>query len=548
MNKPFSRHVRSLYLIATVVTVILASCAPGAEPTSAPVPAEPTSAPVPAEPTSEPVPAEPTPTPVPAEPTPEPPFTAVIGIPGDVTSMNPIHQATENTVIVTEQMMEPLVILGPEGEYLPWLATSWDIVDPTTWRFSLREGVKFTNGEPFTAEAVKFTLDEVRNPDNQAKFLPLVKDIVDVRVIDEYTVEIVTEAPNPIFLVEVARTFIMPPEHTRQVGHDGFEKEPVGTGAYKFVEWAKGDHVTLDANPEWWNGQPKVDRLVFRIVPEDSARVAALQSGELDVAWNIPFESIPQIEATEGASVLTRTGAIAYIGLDTLHGEPLANKLVRQALNYAVDAESIVKYILQGRGYATPGALWKISPGWDPSLPIMYDPAKAKELLKQAGYPDGFSMQMEYASTNQALLKPKEVAEAIQSQLAEVGVTVELIDMEEGAMFDAYTGKQLHAYFFCWRSNPEAARHVNVLINSKTRGYYYLSPEADKYIDAYMTTMDPVERAEAGKKMNEYLHEDCPWIFLYAQDEAFATSGRVNWNINVAASDMYYGIELAPAQ
>jgi len=166
------------------------------------------------------------------------PSSAVVGIPIDPSSLNPIQQMGEVAVILSQQINEPLVVLGPDAKFKPWLATSWTIVNPTTWRFQLRRGVKFTNGEPLTAQAVKFTMDEVRNPNNKAKFQPLIADVTDVKVIDDYTVEFATKAPNPIFLVQVARLFIMPPQHTQKVDTRGTRGSP----------WAR-------AHTGSWNGR-----------------------------------------------------------------------------------------------------------------------------------------------------------------------------------------------------------------------------------------------------------------------------------------------------
>jgi peptide/nickel transport system substrate-binding protein len=505
-------------------------------------------------PPATPVPTEaPSPTLVPTEalsPTPvsEELFEVVFGVATDISTLNPIHETYTTDLVISEQINEPLVVLGPDGQMKPWLATSWELVDPTTWRFKLREGVEFTNGEPFNAEVIKFVYDELMNPDNAAAGQPYFTSIVEVKVVDDYTVEFVTDGPNPVLLVRLQALYMMPPEYTKEVGHEGFDKHPIGTGAFKFVEWEKGDHVTLEANPDWWSGAPKVDRITFRTIPEASARVASLLSGECDIVEVIPFDSIPQIEEAEGKSIITRLGAITYVGLDTLHGGPLADRRVRQALNYAVDAEGIVEHILSGYGQVVPATLWPISPGWDPDLPVYNDKEKAKQLLAEAGYPDGFEFDFQFASTIQALVQIKEVVEAIQSELAQVGVTANLIEMESGALFDAYAERKLQAYFFPWRSNPEAATHIQTLIHSQTRGYYYQNSEADKLIDAYMSEMDPEKRYEIGKELNAFLHEDCPWIFMYFQQETLGISDRVKWDINTATYHAQYGLQLSPVE
>lgn len=483
-----------------------------------------------------------------AEPDEMEPFEVVMGIAANVGELHPNLTSLTTDWIVLEQVMDPLIVLGPDGTFQPWLATGWDVSeDGLVWTFKLREGVKFHNGEDFNAEAVKFTFEDALSVEGSSQ-TTVINELSSINVIDEYTVETVTARPNPIWLSQIAHIFIMPPEYSKEVGTAGFNEAPVGTGAFVFVEWVKDDHVTVDKNPDWWNGEPKVDRVTFRTIPEASARVASIQAGETDIIEVVPFDSIPQIESQEGLSVLDRGGAITYIGLDTLRGLPTADKRVRQAMNYAVDAEAIANFVLSGKAQAVPGGLWPVSPGWDASLPFYNDKDKARELLADAGYADGFEIEFSIAQV-QGMLQYKEVAQAVQAQLAEVGITANIVELETAAMFDAYAAKEFEMYFFPWRSNPEAARHFNTLLHSTTRGYYYANPEGmDPLIDAFMTEMDPEKRYEAGRVLNEYVHEEAPWIFMYVEQESFGVNtSRISWDINPAAVDMFFGVELSPA-
>ncbi|UCC87002.1 MAG: ABC transporter substrate-binding protein [Anaerolineales bacterium] len=533
-------------LILIMVAVLLAACGQAATPAPAPA----TEAPAPAvEPTAVPVaeeteaPEEP-PTPVPVEE----PFEVVMGIAANTGQLHPNLTSLTTDWIVLEQIMDPLIILGPDGTFQPWLATGWEVSgDGLTWTFKLREGVTFHNGEPFNAEAVKFTFDDALSVEGSSQ-TTVINELAAVNVIDDYTVETVTARTNPIWLSQIAHLFMMPPAYTQEVGPEGFNEAPVGTGAFKFVEWVKDDHVTVEKNPDWWNGEPQVDLITFRTIPEASGRVASLLAGEADIIEVVPFDSIQQIEDREDLTVLDRGGAIAYIGLDTLKDVPTQDRRVRQAMNYAVDAESIAEFVLSGRAQAVPGGLWPVSPGWDPDLPIYNDKDKARELLAEAGYPDGFEIEFSIGQV-QGMLQVKEVAQAVQAQLAEVGITANIVELETAAMFEAYANKEFEMYFFPWRSNPEAARHFNTLLHSTTRGYYYANPEEmDPLIDDFMTEMDTEQRYEAGRVLNEFVHEDAPWIFMYVEQEAFGVNtGRVKWDINPAAVDMFFGTELSPA-
>jgi peptide/nickel transport system substrate-binding protein/oligopeptide transport system substrate-binding protein len=204
-----------------------------------------------------------------------------------------------------------------------------------------------------------------------------------------------------------------------------------------------------------------------------------------------------------------------------------------------VDAEAIAEFILSGRAQAVPGGLWPVSPGWDPDLPTYNDKEMARELLAEAGYPDGFEIEFSIAQV-QGMLQFKEVAEAVQAQLAEVGITANILELETATMFDNYAASEFEMYFFPWRSNPEAARHFNTLLHSTTRGYYYANPEEmDPLIDDFMTEMDPEKRHEAGKVLNEFVHEEAPWIFMYVQQESFG------WNWDRPSSRTRVGIATA---
>lgn len=517
---------RILALVMIVLALALVACAPGAMPAEeAPVAQEEAAAPKTA-----------------AEP-----FEVVMGIAANTGKLHPIFTSLTTDWLVMEQIMDPLVVLGPDGTYQPWLATEWEISeDGLTWTFKLREDVTFHNGEPFNAQAVKYTFNEAMT-EEESHYVVQLTDLEAINVVDDFTVEMVTTRPNPIWLAQIAHLFIIPPEYTEEVGHDRFTEAPVGTGAFKFVEWVKDDHVTVEKNPDWWNGEPQVDRITFRTIPEASARVASLLAGETDIIEVVPFDAIPQIEEEEGLSVPSRLGAIIYIGLDTLKDRPTKDKRVRQAMNYAVDAKAIAESILGGRAQVVPDGLWPVSPGWNPNLPIYNDNEKAKELLAEAGYPDGFEIDFAIGQV-QGMLKVKEVAEAVQAQLAEVGIKANIIQYETAAMFEAYRNSELEMYLFPWRSNPETARHLEVLLHSETRGYYYKNPEMDKLLDDFMTEMAPEKRAEKGEILSKFVHEEAPWIFMYVQQEAFGVNtDRIKWDINPAAVDMFFGVELAPA-
>ena len=528
--------MRTVVPLLMVLVLLLGACAAPA------APAAPAEAPAAAAPAVEAPAAE---APAPATTV---PLDVVMGIAANVSNLHPNLTSLTTDWIVLEQIMDPLIVLGSDGTFQPWLATEWSISeDGLTWTFKLREGVSFQNGEPFNAETVKYSFDNAMAIEGSSQ-TTVISELAEIVVVDDYTVQTVTNRTNPIWLSQIAHVFMLPPVYTEEVGPQGFAAAPVGTGAFTFVEFVKDDHVTVAKNPAWWGGEVKVDSITFRTIPEASSRVASLMAGETDIIEVVPFDSIAQIEADPNLDVLQRGGAITYIGLDTLKGGPTADVRVRQAMNYAIDSAAIAEFLLSGQAQAVPGGLWPVAPGYDPDLPFYNDKEKAKELLAEAGYPDGFEITLNFGQI-QGMLQVKEVAEAVQSELAQVGITVNVEELETAAMFEGYANSAFEMYFFPWRSNPEAARHFNTLLHSRTRGYYYKNPEMDVLIDDFMTEMDPAMRYEKGKVLNAFVHEDAPWIFMYVEQEAFGVnSSRINWDINQAAVDMFFAIELAPAQ
>jgi peptide/nickel transport system substrate-binding protein len=436
---------------------------------------------------------------------------------------------TDTNVIIN--VFDTLVRLSDDGkDFVPELAESWKVLNPTTWQFKLRKGVKFHNGEDFNAEAAKHSFDIVLDPERKARQRPTFTFIKEVRVDDPYTITIVTNRPYAIVLTELQSQMMVPPRYTKDVGLDEFGRRPVGTGPFKFKEWQKDVRVVLEANDQYWKGKPKVQRLIFKPIPEDSARIAALQRGETDIIEGVTYDRVKEIEAQKDLRITTRRGQQIYIGLDTLRFDPFKKVEVRQAMNYAVDADAICKNLLLSYCTRLNGPFFPTTPGYDSRIkPYPYDPERAKKMFAQAGYPNGFDVEFSVSPNFQGIVKGQEVAEVIVDQLRKVGVRAKLNIMEPGAMTDAYAAKKFQMYMFAWKSNPESGRHLPVLLHSKTRGYYYQSPEADKLLDAYFAALDLKERTQIGLELHKFLYGDAPWIYLYQEQDVYGVRKAVSW-------------------
>ncbi|HXA96682.1 MAG TPA: ABC transporter substrate-binding protein [Candidatus Dormibacteraeota bacterium] len=455
----------------------------------------------------------------------------IISQKADVETFDPSQTNNTSTHNVNINIFDTLVRLSDDGrDFVGELAESWKLVDPTTWQFKLRRGVKFHNGEELNAAAVKFTFDTMMDPERKTRERPTYAAFKEVRVDDPYTVSVVTHKPYAIALTQLQYLMIVPPGYVKQVGWDEFGRKPVGSGAFRLKEWERDVRVVLEANDAYWKGKPKVRTVAFRPIPEDASRIAAIQRGEVDIIDAVPYDRIKELQGITSVRISQRQGEQIYVGLDTLRVEPFKKREVRQALNHAVNADALVKNLLLGYAVRLNGPFFPTTPGYDEKLPAYaYDPERAKRMLAQAGYPGGFDVEFAVSPAFQGIAKGTEVGEAIAGQLGRVGVRAKITVQDSAAIFSAYSAKKLQMYLFAWKSSPEAGRHLETLLHSRTRGYYYQNPEADRLIDAYFAALDPRKRREAGRELHTFLREDAPWIFLYQQMDLFAVRKPVGW-------------------
>lgn len=507
--RQYNVHMLSL-LVGLLVMLLLAACAGGA-PAVAPATSPPAEVEEPQEMATEPPAVEPT-----AAPTEEmamegeaPEGTLTVGLPGEVNSLDPVEGSVEYVITIARQYTQTPMYLHPDGSLSPQLAESWEVEDDTTVLFHLRDDVTFTNGEPFNADAFEFSWHWSEDHPNgrNSRYYAAIEDI---EKIDDYTVRVTVEAPDPVLLEAIAAWWFMyPPEYTAEVGPEGFSQHPIGTGPFIFEEWVKGDHITFQANPDYYEpGRPGVATLIYRPIPEDASRVAALQTGQIDIARNLPVEMVPQLEDDPEIEVYrelsTRTYYIMFNNLTTGAGTPLEDKLVRQALNSAVDRETIIDAILDGNAEINNSFIGQTQFGHDPDLEaIPYDPDKARDLLAEAGYADGFEIGM--ACPSGAYTKVREICQAIAGYLEEVGLTVELEMMESTKFWDLEATKDLPPLYF----DGYGSRFLDP--NTQIRGAFI--PE-EEYIEGSL----PDEIVGAGSQWASW--HDPHLIDLYI-DQAF---------------------------
>jgi len=454
----------------------------------------------------------------------------VISQAADATSLDAHMQSQAETMTVVFNIYEQLVDFTEKFEPVPSLATAWKQVDPVTWRFTLRKGVTFHNGEAFNARAVKFSFDRLVDPNQKAPMGTRLMALKEVKVVDDFTVDIVTKEPYaPLLYMISLYMSILPPDTVKQMGDAQFARSGIGTGPYRVVKWVKDQELVLEANPKYWRGAPRIGRVVFRPIPEDSARIAALQTGESDIIASVPPERWKDLQQEKATRLSARTGTMLYMGLNTFQ-PPFNDVRVRRALNHAIDVDTIISKILLGTADRMNGPFFKSALGYDKSIPpFRYDPALAKKLLAEAGYPNGFETVLSALPAQEGASKMLEVAETVAYQLGQVGVKVKIDTLEPATTFARYRAGEFKMYFFTWPESPEPDRYLYTLFHSQARGYYYKNAEADKLLDQGRRTFNLDERRKVYGSLHRLLVQDAPWVYLYTQMTGFGVRSDVKW-------------------
>lgn len=451
-----------------------------------------------------------------------------VGIGVDADTLDPAGQTTTTISNIIRLIAEPLFITSPNGTIVPVLADSYNVSsNGTVYTIKLKKGIKFQDGEPLNSEAVKFTLERILDPNvkvpSRGNFL-----LIDhVEAVDEYTVNIYLKKPFAPFLGVLTSAYIIAPNATKQLG-DKIANNPagIGTGPYMFKEWVKGDHITLVANPNYWNGTPYFSQMIFKVVPDASTREAMLLSGDLDLIIQPPPSDLASLSSRGDVKVSwTISTREMYIGINTQYG-PLNDTRVRQALNYAIDKDSLIKYVLFGLGSPEDSILPPFVLGHIAVGPYQYDPQKAKQLLAQAGYPNGFSVTL--ITPNGRYLFDTQVAETIAQYLRDIGIQVNVRTYDwptyVSTILAPLNKTELQLFLLGWSpSVPDPYFYTFQLFHSSQftpngfNNFFYNNTEADKLLELGATTTDPQLRAQIYQNLTKIVWNDAPMIFLYYQ-------------------------------
>jgi peptide/nickel transport system substrate-binding protein len=455
----------------------------------------------------------------------------VIGLLAEPVTMDPPQITDLNSARVTKRIFEGLVA-QELGSYklIPGLARSWDISkDGLTYTFNLRPNVTFHDGTPFNADAVKFCFERQLNeqgPYYKTGTYPYVKgflgNVQSIEVVNPLTVQIKLKAPLTPFLQYLAHQslFVYSPDALKKHGKD-MVKNPVGTGPFKLETWEPGVKVVLARNDQYWGGAPKIRQAIYVPIIEAQARLAAIKTGEIDLTIDVPPDSLESLRKDPGITVAeSNSSAVWYVALNTRH-PILKDKRVRQAMNLAINKDAIVRDILKGTAIVSSGPM---SPVYGPfhedkTTRYPYDPDKAKALLKDAGYPNGFEVTFFVPESGSGMQQPVEMGTVIQAQLLAVGIKAKIQTMEWGAYLKKYLDAPDMAEM-SWNPSIGDPDHVTYMLLSSDRfppafnAGFFQNARVDELLRKGRTTVGDAERAAIYKEAQRIIADEAPWIFI----------------------------------
>jgi peptide/nickel transport system substrate-binding protein len=471
------------------------------------------------------------------------PKTVFVGHGVDLESLNPYWHNTTANYAVWRHFLEPLAEYDfAKRKYTGILAESWSGSEKG-WTFKLHRNVKFHNGAEMTASDVIYSLK--RSIDSKlSRQVNLARVIQSIQAPDPHTVLVTTTKPVVSLLDYLDNAYILSERAAKESGDEAtFGKKPVGTGPFKFVEWVRGERVVAEKNSQYWRRAPKLDRIVWKPVAEDAARLALLESGQADLIANVPPHETARLKGNSAVRLEeVRSARIIFLLLDPAH-KPLDNKLVRQAIHYAIDKDALVKYVLDGKAHRLDGILGPHGFGEDPSFkPYSYDPQKAKELLAAAGFANGFEIDF-YTSTGR-YTKDREIAQAIAGQLAKVGIRTRFHTPEWGIFNDLHRSGKCPICFRGRGTVVDPDDFFNEYFETGvSKRLSYSNPKFDRLLQQQRQIFDLEKREPILQSAIKILLDDAPIVPLYNPIDIYAVKRRLVWKpsakdyINVAEAD-----------
>jgi peptide/nickel transport system substrate-binding protein len=453
-------------------------------------------------------------------------------------------------------MFDALTQIDGKGELKPALAESWENIEPRAWRFKLKKNITFSNGEPFNADAVTTAIKWLKTTEGKASVIGgEIRDVLSAERVDDHTVIIRTERPDAILPRRMSAVMLVAPQAWTKLGPDGFAKTPATTGSFMVKDWGTGgSRIVLDAFKQSWRAAV-VDRLIIINLPDNPARLQAFQSGQIDIAGNINVDDIETVEAGGGKVVSgssASVGAIAFRVSDVDGKSPLKDVRVRQALNYAVDKDALNTGLLRGLTPPSGQPAAKGAVGYDPDIkPYPYDPTKAKELLKAAGYEKGFPLKIEVMVDR----TPGDAAvyQTTADMLGKLGVKVELRTITFASWLTKYLSgtfdKDTDAFTLSWNAGPYNDVQRPMEIYSCLRPFaFFCDQSLTNQLIAAGEEMNLAKRETMLKQLGRAYHEAAPSLFLLDLNDFFAVRPGVENVEIVGRVPAYHTVKITKAR
>ena len=473
--------------------------------------------------------------------------TIVVAQGADAKSLDPHGTNDQPSSRVSAQIYDRLVEQDDDMKIVPGLAESWEQVDPKTVIFHLRKGVKFHNGEPLKASDVKFSLDRMKD---SPKVSYIIGEVDSIDAIDDNTVKITTKEPFGPLLNHLAHNAasILNEKAVKEAG-DSYGQHPVGTGPYKFVSWQSGDRIVMDANPDYFLGETPIKHLIFRAITEDSNRTIALETGEIDIAYDIQGLDKDRLKADDKVKFIEEPSlGIGYLGFN-LRKKPYDDPRVRKAISYAINADDIIDAAYKGSAQKANSLIGPKVFGYNPKSPFHeFNIEKAKELLAEAGYPNGFKTKI-WINDNPVR---RDIAVILQDELKQIGIDASVETLEWGAYLEGTARGDHEMFILGWVTvTGDADYGMYPLLHPSSFGgagnrAFYDNPKVTKMLEKAKTSVNQEEREQLYAEIQDIVQEDLPYYVLCFQSQNAAMQKNVeNFRLRPAGHHRLYGVKFS---
>ena len=466
--------------------------------------------------------------------------TLVVGIMSTVLSLDPANHRDRVTETVLRNMFDGLVTRTPDGKVVSEIAESWKNPSPTVWEFKIRKGITFHNGDPLTADDVKFTFDRIITENAIDGKTAMRKGLIDplqkVDKIDDYTVRFNLSSPWPILLAMLPHQQIIPKKYVESVGTKGFLSKPIGAGPFRFVEGKLDERIVMERYDKYYGGSPEIKpvgppplkRVIFEVIPETATRIAALQAGKVHIIQNVPPHMVETLKKDSNVAVKTALGTRVHMFEMNVNQPPFNDVRVRRAMNHAVNMDILIEKILGGFAKRMAGALLPHGLYYNEAIkPYQHDPALAKKLLAEAGHAKGFPLVIDTIDTY------TEIGEAAAQQFRAVGIEASVRIWDWGVLRPLALNGERKIVFQSWgNSTLHPYDLLNPKLMSKDRGNYsqFASAELDDLLKKGGVEINADKAKEIYLRAQYLISNEAPWVFGYVPMEIEACSKNVeNW-------------------